>query len=278
MVHRESVHSSEIEFSSEMGSAQSKRQTRYPTTSTESMNLGTPMPGYQNQPYQPYQREVRRSEDMGHVPTDQRYALSGPGFQSSTQPRQRQQQQFDRRSVYREQQQEEMKNVFPVDANQIVPASKGREAETESIVKRRFSQPLVHERVESEELVEEQPVIERERLTTEVRPIVEKQVETVELPCRVIESEKPMVLRELVATNAPNELPTFTPDVQYGREKISPRRRVIQKEPVIRERRIHTVLEDIHPVIERDLHETTIHKVEFWPSPFVKRLGTDPIP
>jgi hypothetical protein len=118
--------------------------------------------------------------------------------------------------------------------------------------------PVVRERVLAEETEEIQPIIERERIRQEIRPIVYPAREYARGPVHYLSRDLPLERREMVEKGA--ETVPWVNTVSPAPTVVQPVHRTVVKQPVVREIIRPRIIEQIQPVIDREIQETTVIK------------------
>jgi hypothetical protein len=129
---------------------------------------------------------------------------------------------------------------------------------------------VVHETIRREEVEEIQPVIHRERDTTEVRqltqPIYEQEVRSVQIHEQTLPAEQRAAVIYEAAPLPAAPLPTSS---FAGVE-----RRVVEKPPVVVETIKRLVIEETQPIIYKEIHEPHIIRVT---KPIYERVVEAPV-
>jgi len=116
---------------------------------------------------------------------------------------------------------------------------------------------IIHEKIRREEVEEIQPVIHRERDTTELRqltqPIYEQDVKPIQMHEQILAAEQRPTIVYPVPMMAPAPLSTS--------EFAGVERKVIEKPAVLVETIRRHVIEEVQPVIYREIHEPHIIRV-----------------
>jgi hypothetical protein len=127
----------------------------------------------------------------------------------------------------------------------------------------RHEPPILVESRKVHEIIEDRPVVDRERIVEEYVPVVLREHEVVNTGVERVQEELPREVREVRETGprvdvdeaVRRERMKLIP-AQSSAEQITYEQR--QCAPEIRERVIHKVIEDIQPVILRDVHRTRV--------------------
>lgn len=123
----------------------------------------------------------------------------------------------------------------------------------DAAVRRRSRPAVVNERIAQREIVEVSPVVQREREQFEIRPVVQRVQEVVQQPDTFQDTQFPREIRELRDTRPEPALLPHQPTVTT----LPPIREYVTMRPYVRERVVRHVVEDIQPVIDREIRATT---------------------
>lgn len=142
-------------------------------------------------------------------------------------------------------------NTFPVEP--LLPASEvtvlGGGAQV------LVDQPIVNEHLLPQETVFVQPIIDRQRVVEEIQPVFQRSHEVLQTQ-QEIQVQLPSERRELLP-ETPAVVPMWRPTSGIRDTRPVQREYVVQN-PVVRETLIRKVVEEIQPVIDRDLIQTTV--------------------
>jgi hypothetical protein len=122
----------------------------------------------------------------------------------------------------------------------------------------RIERPAVfHEKLHAEQVEEIQPVIHREHQTTEVHQILQPMQQTLVQQPQYLQKELPVEIRETVAKG-----PTYVPaPVMPGStEFVGTERMTIMKQPIIMETEKRQIIEEVQPVVYKEVIQPTIIK------------------
>eukprot|EP01117_Protostelium_nocturnum_P008361 TRINITY_DN2986_c0_g1_i1.p1 TRINITY_DN2986_c0_g1~~TRINITY_DN2986_c0_g1_i1.p1 ORF type:complete len:262 (-),score=82.31 TRINITY_DN2986_c0_g1_i1:93-878(-) len=136
----------------------------------------------------------------------------------------------------------------------VEPVNVMREA---PVIERVEKEVVVHERIHPVEKHEIQPVIYRERELVDVKQITEQLHETQVQPTIVQQRQataeyRPVVVERAAPIQENVILPSSTMDVTQSSRYVN--------EPIIKEKIHKTIIEEIQPILERDVVSTTIVK------------------
>jgi len=129
------------------------------------------------------------------------------------------------------------------------------QSEQSQIIEHIEKTPVIYEKIRKEELEEIQPVIHREHDRTEVRQVTQPIVEGVVQQTQIQQKELPAEFRPLV------QLGTYTPlPTPVGSCSVEQTHKLIQKKPILQETERKKIIEEIQPIVYKDVLQPTVIK------------------